>query len=318
MEAKSISLERLEQILPAAYDNYQLLVPSLELMLHRRIVTLQELNRVANELDRRHKRGNVAKVVSSGVGLAGSAAAATGIALAPFTAGVSAPVSAGVTVAIIGVGGATAAVLGAGGAFAAHVTEKVLEKVDLAKVQQAVDRDCAQCKRVSELWKEFDSFSTDIINTIALVDPKKEHDVASLQTWVQAALETTIPPIMLIAEAFQEQLGKGKDAYDQTVRSPGGEVLRSVLKETAQKLFGSADPKAILRSVVWKFCSNFTTVLLMTAFLAILTIGVGNLLVLILTSVDIHKGSLSKVAKDLREKAKMLEKELCKWMDAFT
>ena len=317
MEAKnqkSISLERLEQILPAAYDNYQLLVPSLEQMLKYRIDTLLELNRVADELDRRHKKGNVAKVVSSGVGLAGSAAAAAGIALAPFTAGVSA----GVTVAIIGVGGATVAVLGAGGAFAAHVTEKVLEKVDLAKVQQAVDRDCAQCKGVNELWKEFDSFSTDIINTIALVDPTEEPDVASLQTWVQVALETTIPPIMLIAEAFQEQLGKGKDAYEQTVRSSGGEVLCGVLKDTAQKLLGSADPKDILRSVVWKFYNNFTTVLLTAAFLTILTIGVGNLLVLILTSVDIHKGSLSKVAKDLREKAKTLEKELCKWMDAFT
>ena len=81
---KSVCLERLEQILPAAYSNYQLLVPALDLMIHYRIDTVRQLNCVAKELDKRHHSGNIAKLVGSAAGIAGSTAAFAGAALTPF------------------------------------------------------------------------------------------------------------------------------------------------------------------------------------------------------------------------------------------
>ncbi|CAI7988698.1 hypothetical protein GBAR_LOCUS38 [Geodia barretti] len=88
MDGKSVSRERLEQLLPAAYDSYQLLVPALDLMVHNRIETLRQLNQIADALDKRHRLGNIAKVAGSATGILGSAAAAAGVALTPLTLGV--------------------------------------------------------------------------------------------------------------------------------------------------------------------------------------------------------------------------------------
>ena len=49
------------------------------------------------------------------------------------------------------------------------------------------------------------------------------------------------------------------------------------------------------------------------AFTLILTFGVGNLFVLITTSIDVAKGTLSQVAADLREKSELLEQERQLW-----
>lgn len=300
---KSVSLQRLEQILPAAYDNYQLLVPALDLMVHLRVETLSQLNHVASELDKRHHNGNIAKIVGSSVGVVGSATAAAGIALTPFTLGAG---------LFLTVGGAAAAFAGGGTAAAAHLTEKVYEKVDLEKVQQAVDRDRAQCERVSQLYKEFDSYCVDVISTIALADPSEESDVASFQTWVQVALEEVVSPIVLIAETFQEKFSSVKDGV---LLDADGAELVSVLGKVARNIIGNS--KADIRSIVSKVQRNLSTLLGTVAFLVIAGIGVGNLLVLIITSIDVHNGSLSKVAKDLREKSTQLQKELDKWLEVF-
>ena len=50
----------------------------------------------------------------------------------------------------------------------------------------------------------------------------------------------------------------------------------------------------------------------------IATIGMGNIFVLITTAIDVHKGSLSKVAKDIREKSSQLEVEYNEWKKMFS
>ena len=87
-----VSRERLEQLLPAAYDNYQLLLPALDLMVHNRIETLRHLNQIAYK---RHRLGNVAKVAGATTGILGSVAAATGVALTPMTLGFGLVLTAG-------------------------------------------------------------------------------------------------------------------------------------------------------------------------------------------------------------------------------
>ena len=297
----SVSLERLQQILPVAYDNYQLLVPAMELMLQYRIESLSQLNRVADEFEKRRRDGNIVKAVGSATGVLGSATAAAGAALTPFTLGAGLLLVAGGT-AVAGIG--TTAVVGA------HITEKVCEKVDLEKVQQAVDRDRAQCERVQQLWKEFNSYSVDVINTIALADPSEEPDVAPLQTWVQVALEEVVHPVILIAETFHEKFSSIKDGV---LKNQDGRQLCDHLGKVARKI----NPKAILRSIVSKVQQNYGKIIGTVAFLVIAAIGIGNLLTLILSLIDLHKGSPSKIAKELREKSSQLQEELDKWLDAF-
>ena len=290
---KSPSMARLEQILPAAYDSYQLLVPAMQLMLQYRVETLSQLNLIANELDKRHRRGNIAKLVGCSVGVIGSATAAGGIALTPFTGAAS----------LLIAGGTATATVGAGTAIVAHITKKVLEKVDLEKVQQAVDRDRRQCEEVNRLWKEFDSYCDDVIHTIALANPEEESDIASLQTWVQVALEV-VDPIILIAETLYNHF---TDFSNCT-----GQQLVLALYEKAQTFLNHQLVKNFVSSGISKLRTTGTV-----AFLMIAALGIGCLFVGIITAFDIHKGSLSKVAKDLREKSRLLQQELDRWLDTF-
>ena len=292
-------MERLEQLLPVAYDNYQLLVPALDLMVHRRIETLRLLNEIADALDKRHRDGNIVKVAGSATGVVGSATAATGLALAPFTLGFG---------LVMLAGGAAVAVLGSATAAGAHVTEKVREKIDLEKVQQAIDRDKKQCEAVKELWREFEGYCDEVINTIALADPTQESDIASIQTWCQVALEEITHSVILIAEAFDS-------IFTAVSGKQKGENLCEVLGKTACHVI--SNPKEVFRSVVSRLKVNLTKMAGTLAFMIISTVFLGNLITLIMTLIDLHKGSPSKVAKELREISFKLQKELNCWLDAF-
>jgi hypothetical protein len=298
---RSVSLERLQQILPVAYDNYQLLIPAMELMVQYRIESLSQLNRVAKGLKKRHRDGNIVQILGSATFMAGAGATAAGIVLAPLGAGL-----------LLMAGGAAVAGIGTTAAIGAHVAEKVFEKVDLEKVQQAVDRDRAQCERVQQLWKEFDSYSVDVINTIALADPFEESDIASLQTWVQVAMKEVLDPVILIAETFDQVFSRMKNGL---LNDPDGLQLCVSLGKVARKI--NLNPKAILRSIVSMVQRNYGKIIGTAVFLVIAAIGVGNLLNLIVRLIDLHKGSPSKIAKELCEKSSQLQEELDKWLDAF-
>ena len=301
--ARSVSLERLEQILPAAYDNYQMLVPALDLMVHLRIETLAQLNRIADALDRRHRDGNLVKAAGSATGVVGSATAAVGLALTPVTMGFG---------LVIMAGGGILASIGSFTALGAHVTEKMYEKIDLEKVQEAIDKDKRQCEVVKGLWKEFEGLCNDAINTIALADPSQETDILSLQTWAQVALEEVIHPVVLIAEAFESLFSR---VTGNILAHQDGGNLCDVLGKTACAMI--SDPKKLLRSVVSRLKVSLTKFGGTLAFMVIAGVFLGNLITLVMTLIDIHKGSPSKVALELRDKSFQLQKELNYWLDAF-
>ena len=206
--------------------------------------------------------------------------------------------------------GSSAMVLGSSTAASAHVAEKVLQKVDLEKVQQAVDRDRKQCEKVNQLWKEFESYSEDIINTIALADPAEGSDVTSLKTWVQVAMETVSSPVCFVAGVFNEVSSEIGTLSAQN----GADLFKKF--GTIAKNFG-LNPSSLLRNAVIPLFKNIGILVMTAAFLVIAAIGVGNLFVLITTSMDIHRGSLSRVAQDLRDKARELQHQLHTWLDVF-
>ena len=296
-----VSRERLQALLPTAYDNFQLLRPAMDHMVHLRVETISQLNNLARELDKRHRDVNIAKVVGSSVGVAGAAATGFGVALTPFTFGGS---------MLLLVPGISAMTLGSGTVATAHVAEKVLQKVDLEKVQQAVDRDRKQCERVLQLWKDFESYSEDIINTITLADPAEGSDITSLQTWVQVAMETVSSPVCFVAGVFNELFSE-----TGTLSTQNGKVLFTKFGQIVKDI--GLNPSSLLRKTVSTLFTNISVLVMAAAFLVIAAIGVGNLFVLITTSMDIHRGSLSKVAQDLRDKAQELQNQLHTWLDVF-
>ena len=300
-QPKSGSMERLQQLLPTAYDKYQLLVHALEQMVANRIETLSQLNRIADELDKRHRTGNIVKVVGTATGTAGTAVAAAGAALTP--------VSLGFGLAFV-VGGAVVAGLGTVTAFGAQVTEKVCEKVDLEKIQEAVDKDKTQCQQVLELWKEFENYCVDTINTIALADPLEESDIESLQTWIQVGMEVVTSPVILVAEAFESIFSKSK-----TASVPGKELCGALV--VVASALAAVGRDMILRSVVSWITKCIVEAPGIILFMGISVVLVGNVFVLIMTLIDMHRGSTSKVAKELRQKFSELQEELDKWLDAF-
>jgi hypothetical protein len=289
---------KLEKLLPAAYDNYTELVPAIELMVKYRKETVSQMNYVADQLNARRHDVNIAKIVGSSAGVLGSAIGALGLAITPFTFGIG---------ALVGGGGAALAALGTTAAAGAHLVEKVLEKVDLEKVQQAVDRDREQCERVRELWDKFDRYCNGVLVTIMLADPANESDVKSLKTWVLVAVKETKSCVSVIAETLHE-------AFLELFPHPAGEELILKLGETAMKIVGK---KINFKSVVSWIARNSLTVCLTGAFLLICLIFVGNIWTLITTSFNMHKGSLSQVAEDVRNKASQLQQEHEEWHKAF-
>ena len=184
--------KKLNALLPESYAHYKELVAELEKMLTCRAETIEQMNSVAAELDKRHHSVNIAKLVGASAGVLGAAGATVGgvgLALIPFTGGLSALV-AGVGGAMGVIAGGTALAVGSLTSAGAHFVEKLLENVDLAEVQRTVDRDRAQCDKVQSLWNKFESYSSDVVRTVELAD-LSEDDLRSLKTWLLVAVGET-------------------------------------------------------------------------------------------------------------------------------
>ena len=292
----SLSRQKLNRLLPRSYSSYTELVVEVKKLMRYRAETIQQLNWVADELDERHRDVNIAKLVGSGAGVIGAGIAGFGIVITPITLGAG---------AIVAVAGGAVMTAGSATAAGAHLTEKVLEKVDLDKVQKAVDKDNEQCKKVQELWKEFDGYCSSIIETIQFVDPSEEPDMNSLKTWVIEAVKKTESAIDIIYKAFSAA---------QKIRTAGDvsrpENLCSALLEKAMEV---AQGKAIAHAM----SHSLKAIGVAGGFVLIAAIGLANLIVFITTAIDMHKGSLSKVAREVREKSSQLEAEYERWKEIF-
>ena len=146
--------QELDKRLLTSYDTYVELVKELRQMMEYRAETIAQMNTVANALDRRRREANMVRLAASGTGVLGAAGVVLAVVFAPVTGGVSAP---------LGLAAGAAMMTGTAGSLGAQATEKVLEKVDLAKVQKTVDRDREQGERVEALWEKFETNCTDII-----------------------------------------------------------------------------------------------------------------------------------------------------------
>lgn len=309
---------KLGRKLSAAFQTHNQLREEFEKLVSYRKETLDAMNEAADKLDGRHRRVNIAKLTGASASVLGSAGVAiggVGLALVPFTAGMSALVAGVFGGATLAVGG-TLAVAGTLTSAGSHVVEKVMETVDLAGVQDIIDRDREQCDRVQSLWSEFSEHCEKIIHTIEYVDLSEEPDLESLKTWVLGAVRVAGSAISVILDTLdaaykeiQKMFPKGQTNNDEV-----DALLMKALANTAKKIALEALQPQSLFSLIAK---HFFVVGLGVCFGLIATIGVGNLFLLFTTSFNVHKGSLSKVAEDVRKKASQLKIEYDRWKNAL-
>ena len=298
-----------------ASGSYENFLDEFDLMKRYRADSVKVLNSVADEIDKRRLKVNIAKLVGASAGILGAAVAATGIALIPFTAGISAVVA-----GVAGVIGGSVLGLGTLTSAGAHITEKVLENVDLAEVQKVIDKDVEQCEKVQELWGEFEKNCNAVFDLVKFADLSEEPSFRSLKTWVVTAVRETKSVVAVIAEALHagyEKLtcsAKRESNDGKSSDESKAETLWVALFAVAMAI---AENPSELKSVASFVLRNGFVAGGFIAFTLILTFGVGNLFVLITTSIDVAKGSLSEVAANLREKSAQLEQEQQFWEKAL-
>ena len=214
---------KLDQLLPQSYEKFTEVYDEMKKMMSYRTNTIELMNSVADKLDEKHKDVNIAKLVGSATGVVGAVVTGAGIVLTPVTLGAGAAVAVG--------GGA---IMAAGTATAAgtHVVEKVIEKDHLDKVQRAVDKDKKQCEKVKALWKEFENYSSKLIDTILLADTSREADMQFLYKYVSEAMKEIKSGVTVIYAAFCD----AKEIQGMVNAQPSSEVLCSSLISATKKI----------------------------------------------------------------------------------
>jgi hypothetical protein len=296
-QSSSVSIrQELDKLLVNSYETYVELVKELKQMMEYRAETIKEMNSVADKLDRRRRDANIVRLAASTSSVLGAAGVVLA-ALAPVTGGASAPF-----------GAIMAMMAGAAGSVGTEVTEEVLEKVDLAKVQRTVDREREQGDRVKALWEKFNTNCTNIIDTIELVNPKEPEVKVFKERVLVAAKKTPKSAVSLIAESLQA-------VYKELTTSNGKSTGEQNAEPTAEKLSSAllCTAKEIVENVDWKSVVAENPFVVTT----VATICVWNLTELIEISIDVHDGSLSEVAKDIRDKSSRLQKEYEQWKEDF-
>lgn len=284
-QSSCISDERLTEVLTEGDKTHRGLRHALNDMVKYRKETIFQLRSVADRIDKRRRNANFAKAAGGAL----TAAGAITLLLVPG----------GGLLLIIG---GTAAGLGYGTVLGASVVETVLQKVDLQKVQEAVDRDAKQCKKVCELWKNFEANSKDIIDTIALADPAERADINSLRTWARAIKENSLA-VAAVAEIFSR------------VRMPSltnVQDLCSILGQFAAK--SGLNPSSLIRHFTAERF-NLLCSIVKNGGLGLMAItGVVNM---IISLIDLYNGSQSSIAHGIRGKADELKDEMDTWLDIF-
>ena len=295
-DAREAWNQKKNRLMLEASESYEDFLDELDLMKQYRADSVKVLNSVADKIDKRHLGVNIAKLVGASVGILGAGIAATGVALVPFTAGISAVVA-----GVAGVIGGSVLGLGTLTSPGAHITEKVLEDVDLAEVQKVIDKDVEQCKKVQELWREFEKNCNAVFDLVNFADLSEEPSFRSLKTWVVKALHAGYEKLTCFAKRYID--GKSSDYKADKLLF----TVAMAIAENCSKLKSAA-------SFVYR---NSIVAGLSIASTQLLTLGLGNLYVLVTTSIDVSNGSLSKVAANLREKSAQLEQERQFWEKAL-
>ena len=304
----SPSRDKLNNLMLVSYRRHGDLVEGLKEMMTYRAETIVQMRAVADELDRKHRDVNIAKLIASSASVVGGVVRGVGFVLSPVMPGTS--------LATAAVVAGTAAIIGGKAASAgADIYEKVLESKQLEKVECTLNRDREQCEKVQKLWTEQESYFSGIVDTIECANLSKEPDMKLFKEWVLSALKKTKSKVAVIAEplhsiyvdlhvtASREKLTEN---HAESAAEPTAEKLSNALVNTAMGVLGE---KIDLVDVVQFIAEN--------VFQLSAAAALGDVVEFIKVLIDAHKCSLSKVAEEIRELSSKLENEHNKWKNVF-
>ena len=232
------ALHKKEQVIAKVYEKHEQLIKALPRDAVKRIQafqskfnawdlmrneTINDLKSLVITLNAQQEQTNTHTAVAGTVGAVGAGAAVAGIALAPFTFGAS--------VALVGAG-TVAAAGGTGVVIAAQVNNKVVEKIELEKVEPILDNDrrdtqdlVARLAFLRDLHELFESWDIDEIEQlkkeIEFLSNEVERNVAKLERdmeeqdfieYIKEFLQDIITKIIAIykmMKSLAEVLGMG-------------------------------------------------------------------------------------------------------------
>ncbi len=296
-----VSTSRLETHLGKGYEHYCELQKEFTELVRLRKITIEELSKIADSLDKHHKNANIAKLVGSGVAIAGGVVSVVGLALIPVTAGISVVV-AGVGVGVAALGEATAAGTDAA-AFVITITKGA---------QNVIDKDRKQVEKVVALWPKYEEECVKIIRDIEAEVPVYgklrrllKQKWASFKEWAdKISMNKHTRLILFLWDIFSI----GKAILSGVVRAydVGVAILRG--------LKACAKPGQIGRLII-TVIGRPAAIGLGAAFTAIGLIL--DIITFVRTAIDLSKGSHPAAAKKLREVVASLEKEQKSWNHLF-
>ncbi len=304
-----VSTSRLETHLGKGYEHYCELQKELTELVRLRKITIEELSKIADSLDKHHKNANIAKLVGSGVGIAGGVVSVVGLALIPVTAGISVVV-AGVGAGVAALGGATAA--------GTDVVEFVITITRGA--QKVIDEDRKQVEKVVALWAKYEEECVKIIKEIEAEVPDKEYSPSTWYGKLRRLLKQKWASFKEWADKISMNNHTRRILFLWDIFSVGKAILRGVVGAydvgvaILRGLEACAKPGPIGRLII-TVIGRSAAIGFDAAFTAIGLIL--DIITFVKTAYDLSKGSHSAAAKKLREVVASLEKEQKSWNHLF-
>ncbi|ESO87825.1 hypothetical protein LOTGIDRAFT_234843 [Lottia gigantea] len=272
--------------------------------------TVSVLNELVGDLDKHHKNVNIASLAGTSVSALGGVAVIGGLLFAPVTGGAS---------AVLAIGGTIASLTGGVTAFGSSLTELGITHFRCKNIQENIDRDKSSSIGLAKEMKKFVEVAHNIENfletaqftNVELVEIADRFSyLVRLKKFGKSALVTIQEFIRRIQEVIKDE--RVKMAFD---------ILKKVMKGSGISVCGLKQPfQEAMNTLRYSKLANLNIKEFLAALKGFLKnpstlpkgvrYGMGALSAvfivvdvwcIITTSVDIHKGSKSKVGAEIGE-----------------
>ena len=245
----------------------------------KRRQTKEQLQELASKLHEHHRNVNITTVTGASMGTVGGVLSIAGLIAAPFTFG------AGIVVSLIGAG-----IGGAGGLVmsGSKVAEIILTKLGLKDVQQAIDEDREACTDLQQQLDTLESFISDLARFL-----KPLHDDAVLMRELEGS-------------GFEFLHGLFPNDYTTSAEEKvefGARFFRTITSAATVSASAVATAGALARSaaLAGTRAAHIAGSVISAALLPL------DITLLVKSSLELHRGSTSKIVEDIRKILEELE-----------
>lgn len=237
--------------------------------------TKEQLDELASKLHEHHRNVNITTITGAGMGTVGGVLSIAGLIAAPFTFG------AGIVVSLIGAG-----IGGAGGLVmsGSKVAEIILTKLGLKDVQLAIDEDRDACTNLQQQLDSLESFISDLAGFL-----KPLHDDAVLMRELEGS-----------GSCFEFLHNLYPNDYTTSAEEKvefGARFFRTLSSAATVSASAFATAGALARSaaLAGTRVAHIAGSVISAALLPL------DITLLVKSSLELHRGSTSKIVEDIRK-----------------